>query len=408
MKAVDNNQPEQVSALWNSVEPATTKRGLEHALTANNEEMLRFLIKQGADTDNVLMSVIYDKNFGAVQMLVKAGAPIEPHHVSMAAEKRFILAVRLFVEKGVDINQELYRPLCKASELGYLEMAKYLLKTGKNSQETLNEALWALSSAGEKTNTLELAHLLLEQGAQVNSQLGLYKTTPLHQAAERGSLKLVKLLVINGANVNAIGSDGFTPLMSAVRADNLEIVKFLLKQGADKTINQPAADGKTAIFEARSAEMAKLLLANGADVSHIDENAQSVLFNAVARHLNVDLLKVLVQNGADINKQDNTGTTALLEAARYPFSEGKNLVKFLLENGANVNFANNKGETPLLVATELEVLQVLLTYGADVNSQNEEGETALIHIAQIMDDEGEKTKCLLEYGADVNVQDKKG
>ena len=70
--------------------------------------------------------------------------------------------------------------------------------------------------------------------------------------------------------------------------------------------------------------------------------------------------------------------------------------------------ANNQGETPLLVAEKLEVLQALLAHGADVNAQNEDGQTALIHIAQIYDPKGEKTKWLLEHGADVNIRNKEG
>ena len=199
------------------------------------------------------------------------------------------------------------------------------------------------------------------------------------------------------------------PLAEAVRADNLEIAQFLLEQGADKTINHADTEFQTAIFKARSAKMAQLLIANGADVSRGDKKGLSVLFHAVANYLGFDLLKVLLQNGADINAQDNSGMTALLWAGQHPYeSDDKNCVQFLLENGAKANIADNQGETPLLVAEKLEVLQALLAHGADVNAQDENGQTALMHIAQIYDPKGEKTKWLLEHGADVNRRDKKG
>ena len=396
MQAVTNNEPEQIAKLYNAVDSYSTETALRKALAAKNEDMVRLLIKQGVRTDGVMTEMIYDKKFWAVQMLGNAGASIEPRHVSAAAAENFMQAVQLFVEKGVNINQKDFRPLSK-------------LKTGKNSQETLNGALWALCNARPRPDTLKIAQRLLESGAQVNSHAGFYNTTPLHGAASNGSLELVKLLVSKGAKVNAVSKELSMPLAEAVRADNLEIAQFLLEQGADKTINHADTEFQTAIFKARSAKMAQLLIANGADVSRGDKKGLSVLFHAVANYLGFDLLKVLLQNGADINAQDNSGMTALLWAGQHPYeSDDKNCVQFLLENGANTNIANNQGETPLLVTDRLDVLQALLAHGADVNAQDENGQTALIHIAQIYDPKGEKTKLLLEHGADVNIRDKEG
>ena len=405
MQAVTNNEPEQIAKLYNAVDSYSTETALRKALAAKNEDMVRLLIKQGVRTDGVMTEMIYDKKFWAVQMLGNAGASIEPRHVSAAAAENFMQAVQLFVEKGVNINQKDFRPLSKASESGNLEIVQYLLKTGKNSQGTLNDALWALCNARPKPDTLKIAQLLLDSGAQVNSQ----NTTPLHSAASNGSLELVKLLVSKGAKVNAVDKEFSMPLAKAVQADNLEIAKFLLEQGADKTINHSDDEFQTAIFKARSAKMAQLLIANGANVSDRDKKGLSVLLHAVANYLDFDLLKVLLQNGADINAQDKSGTTALLWAAQHPYErDDKNCVQFLLENGANANVANNQGETPLLVADRLDVLQALLAHGSDVNAQDENGQTALMHIAQIYDPKGEKTKWLLEHGADVNRRDKKG
>lgn len=408
LKAIDDNNTEQVVALWESADGVQTT-GLEKALAAKNEDMVRFLIKQGVQTNSVMNEMISDENFGAVQLLVNAGAPITPWHVSIAAAENFMPAVQLFVENGVNINQKDERPLSKASESGNLEIVQYLLKTGKNSQETLNDALWELCTSMPKPDTLKIAQLLLDSGAQVNSHAGFYNTTPLHGAAEKGPLELVKLLVSKGAKVNAVDKEFSMPLAKAVQADNLEIAQFLLEQGADKTINHADTEFQTAIFKARSAKMAQLLIANGANVSDRDKKGLSVLLHAVVRHLDFDLLKVLLQNGADINAQDKSGTTALLWAAQHPYErDDKNCVQFLLENGAKANVANNQGETPLLVAEELDVLQALLTHGADVNAQNEDGQTALIYVAKMNAPVGEKAKWLLEHGADVNIRDKEG
>jgi ankyrin repeat protein len=52
---------------------------------------------------------------------------------------------------------------------------------------------------------------------------------PLHEASANGNVELVKLLIDNGADVNARSDDGKTPLDFAVEYKRDEIVD-LLKQ----------------------------------------------------------------------------------------------------------------------------------------------------------------------------------
>ena len=60
--------------------------------------------------------------------------------------------------------------------------------------------------------------------------------TPLHTVCSWEVLEPVKLLIENGANVNAVGDLGCTPLFNAIIGENIEVVEFLLKAGADKDI----------------------------------------------------------------------------------------------------------------------------------------------------------------------------
>ncbi|NYT36711.1 ankyrin repeat domain-containing protein [Allopusillimonas soli] len=72
---------------------------------------------------------------------------------------------------------------------------------------------------------------LIRRGALVN-RLGW---TPLQYAASKGHLDTVKMLISQGAMVNAPAPDGTTALMMAAFSGSEEVVQYLLDQGADVT-----------------------------------------------------------------------------------------------------------------------------------------------------------------------------
>jgi ankyrin repeat protein len=75
--------------------------------------------------------------------------------------------------------------------------------------------------------------LLLSHGADVNIKQR-DGGTALYRAVCEGHLEVVKVLVSNGANVNAAWMTfaTHTPLQVAIRNGNLEIVNLLKKHGA--------------------------------------------------------------------------------------------------------------------------------------------------------------------------------
>jgi len=59
----------------------------------------------------------------------------------------------------------------------------------------------------------------------------------LHTVCSWGDVNAVKILVAAGADVNARGDQGATPLFNAVIGDSSEVVSFLLSVGADPKIS---------------------------------------------------------------------------------------------------------------------------------------------------------------------------
>jgi ankyrin repeat protein len=78
-------------------------------------------------------------------------------------------------------------------------------------------------------NALPLAQALLDRNADVN------KTgwTPLHYAATKAHVEMMRFLLVNHAYIDAPSPNGTTPLMMAAHYGNPMATKMLLEEGAD-------------------------------------------------------------------------------------------------------------------------------------------------------------------------------
>lgn len=75
-------------------------------------------------------------------------------------------------------------------------------------------------------------------GVKINNfnQRNFMEDTVLHTVCSWGDIAAVKVLVAAGADINAKGDQGATPLFNAVIGKSPEVVAFLLISGADPDI----------------------------------------------------------------------------------------------------------------------------------------------------------------------------
>ena len=200
--------------------------------------------------------------------------------------------------------------------------------------------------------TVHNLHFLTE--AQLN--------TLLLAASKRGDIGIVKLLLHQGADINAADARGERPLHYAVLHERVSVVKYLLEQGANP--NQANNIGETPLYRTTHKDnraaykdhclIAKLLLDNGAKIDVTDELGKTPLHWAARgggcwgyQHVyngHFAMVKLLLSKGADVNAADGEGNRPLHIAAR----KGRiSAVKYLLEQGANPNQKNASGKTPL-------------------------------------------------------------
>ena len=264
------------------------------------------------------------------ELLLDAGADInlsDPYGVTPLVVATLNLQndfAAYLIEKGADIAQwDLYgrTPLYVA-----IDMVDY-----PPPQHLESEA---------QMSGLELAELLLERGANPNSQLKQWRppfvrlargqdntlatgATPLLRAAHASDVAALKLLLQHGALVDLPNASGITPLMAAA--------------GVGVSTNTSRAKKKT---EATSIEVARLLIEAGADVNRATHDPRRIRTDPKIRE---QMFGFIFQMAFDYAYLPPSGRTALHGAAQKGWNE---MVRFLVENGAELQAVDATGRTP--------------------------------------------------------------
>lgn len=243
----------------------------------------------------------------------------------------------------------------------------------------------------------------------------------------KNSNEIIKLLILYGANLDIINSDGWTALTLSILHCKTEssnnTVKLLLKHGAN--VNWVSATGWSVLMIAArgsdngcSIKIVKLLLKYGAKVNLQNSGGITALMFSACNSLHESsekIVNLLLEYKADVNLQCNNGSTALMLALAYFQTSTINTIKLLLDHGADPNLRNNVRLTALIITMEIKnnaylmnIVDLLLKYGADPNLQYNNGLTALILAMQCIRDDScsmNIMELLLNHKAKPNIQD---
>jgi ankyrin repeat protein len=204
------------------------------------------------------------------------------------------------------------------------------------------------------------------------------------QAGDAGKVRA--LLQENPSLVAAKDANGVSALMFAFYYRRPEIAELLLAAKSDLDIFEAtaagkadkvseiikmdpqsakrwSADGFTPLHLAAffgHAEIARILIRHGADVSATSKNPMKVmpLHSAAAAH-NREIVRLLLENDAPADAQQEGGWTPLHEAAQIGDVE---MVRDLLQHAADPQVRSNDGKTPADMAAAKgheEILKLL-------------------------------------------------
>lgn len=140
--------------------------------------------------------------------------------------------------------------------------------------------------------------------------------SPAAAAATGGDVPAMTRMLNAGLDPNARDDAGYTPLIAAARSGNVGVIRVLISHGADPNLSDAAVNSWTPLL-------------------HAIHKAQPGATTA------------LLESGANPNRTDTSGTTPLMMAAGYGYTD---IVNILLAHGANPRVATSDGITAIDLA----------------------------------------------------------
>lgn len=296
-------------------------------------------------------------------------------------------------------NAELETALLVAAEEGHADSVKRLLEEkGANVNARGGEFGSALHAAAYQGH-VRVIKILLKNGANVKMQAGIFRfaLTAAAASSSSDSVRMMTILRDNGAELNARDMENETALHGAVFGNNLEAARFLIEQGVPVDI-RGTCNG-TALQMALDLEfkdMVRLLLGDKSSESSSPRMAPST----PNLKLNTETDSEAPIDPFVVETLQKLLNMALVGACMEGPIED---VRELLELGASVNSFLDGFGYALQAACfkgQLEIAQLLLDQDADVNLQGGELGNALQ--AAALSGNTVLTMLLLVWEANVN------
>lgn len=297
----------------------------------------------------------------------------------LAAHGGHTEVVKMLLELGVDLANR-STALHLAVFGGHEAVVKLILDTDDiDLEKSGGDGLMPLHVAARR-GYVGIVRQLLAHGASAQS-IGYYDRTPLQLAAWSGHLNITNQLLEAGATIDPVDKDNFTPLHHASKYGRAAVVDYLLNAGADgDSMSKTKQSPLYLSAKYRHTKVLERLLDAGVDVNKKCAGGRTALHAGIRagdRAGQLDVVELLLQAGADVHSRMGNGLSSLMMAAR----EGNlGIVKLLLDNGANPRQANKTGYTALHSASQrgyLDIVRLLLAADASPLAKTDKGETPL-------------------------------
>ena len=289
-------------------------------------------------------------------MLIKRGTPEETKQL----EKLFPVST---AEEALELS-DLHKVIVGLYHLD-LEAAlnKPLFGSQMNSQDFqgYTPPHWAVESGN-----VVAVQTLLRHGAEVNS-VSRYRRTPLHLSARYESstratrdmqYNMVQSLISAGADIKAKDKAGDQALhLACISSADVKLVKLLIANGAQ--LNEQSGYGLTPL--------------NCAAIITYRRNDDA------SKENKVNVGSYLIEKGSVVDNRDNDGDTPLLQALFDRFSS---FARMLLSRGADYTIVDNSGYTILHMAANfgdancVGLLQQAKLRGVNPDAKDRKGKTA--------------------------------
>lgn len=297
---------------WQKEENQRNSELLDAVNMGDRETVQRLITKDASANSNVMEIAVKNSDKEMISFLIENGVDVNCCRALVTAVKNGDKEmVSLLIEKGAKLNLESNGklPLDFAEDDEIIALLKSRGAKTKIEQDRLDidfvNAVRHGDIAKVKCLIPQISNIDIvipghELEAEVITSNGVQKETltPLMYAADYYDIEMVKLLVENGANVNAKDSHDHNALMYAVFRHDVIMIDFLASKGAN--VNAKS-------FNDSGSGITPLMVAT-------DDG-------------NIETVAALIKNGADVQAQTSRGNTALSVAKAQGFREIENLLR---------------------------------------------------------------------------------
>ncbi|XP_046573761.1 transient receptor potential cation channel subfamily A member 1 homolog isoform X1 [Haliotis rubra] len=371
---------------------------LHHACSSGNLPLVNMLFDIAArdPNNNVTELLVHDQDVEGstclhlavenghseiTHLCVKKGANVNqsrsdglfPLHLAVVSGK--IDIIRHLVDKGaiIDASNDMQTtPLHKAAQFNRVRAAKLLLRRGANI-ECLDKDNDTPLLIAAMYGHVETVVMLVKKGADIDAT-NLKEKTAVYVAAEEGNLSVLQSLLSvpeMQCLINWGDRDGNTPLHIAAQKKNLHIVKILLK-------NKASIYSKNELEESPLHMAAKYgnvntireIVRNGQNSVFAEDEKSNTPLHLAALYGHAMSAAALIELGADVSQKNCVLWTPLDMAAAQGWN---NTCKVLLDADAPVDPTDKRNTTPLHLACSSghrEVVQLLLRWNASVTKRD--------------------------------------
>lgn len=363
---------------------------LTYAVWSQNYQTVRILLNNGADPNDPdvgfppLVAAAYTGNYGITLLLLQRGADVnEVYKAQGTTALHYGVSIRrpeipsqrearkipaLLIQNGAvpTIKDNAGNtPLFWAARWGEPNAVRLLLENEASPFERNYNGLFPFHYAIE--NDYGVASLMMGNfpADQINAFDELEGMTPLGRAAERGTRKIVAMLISAGADPALPDENFLNPLAYSLFSEDSENPGTLFRAGVrPETKIKDTPSLLYAIQNEAPVENIRTLLKwlPPEDIKVEDADGNRPIHLAVEQQ-NYPLAELLIEMGADLNAlgAEQTPLIIAIEQENLPMAE------LLLEAGADVQKTNRQFETPWQIAQILEnpdLDRLLQLYGA--------------------------------------------
>lgn len=375
-----------------------------------------------------LTQAVQKKSYSVMEQLLDRGVtPDSVQEMNLLREavlNRDAESVRLLLLFGANpnaIDKHGFTPLFSATEIGFVDAAKMLIKYGADPNTSAGPEADTPLALSVLESKVELVQLFLMYGGDPNRIMANGNTVLIRAIDRKTSKRLIELMLNYGSDPNGKNGEGTSPMFQCISMQRFDLAQVLLDRGADPNLPGPKHLLWPAAYQP---PLLKLLLARGADF----RRAPGVMELATSIN-NIESVRILLNSGVDPNAKKDGVYTPLCSAIR---DDRGDIVTLLLASGADPNLpaseypcfkcvthhrsqylpqvveAGGDPHEPRGIVEKAvkhnnqDALIYLLDYGVDVNAKSSEGYTPLT--TAVREDRADMVDLLLARGADPAIR----